>query len=97
MASPELLPDAELTDVYFLDPEQGFAIGDRGVIWMTVDGGQSWQWTRSPVRCRLESIHFIDSRNGWIVGGHSHPYTHKSTAVILRTRDGGKRWSAISG
>ena len=97
VASPELLPDAELTDVFFLDPEQGFAVGDRGVIWMTVDGGQSWQWTRSPVSCRLESIHFIDSRNGWIVGGHSHPYTHKSTAVILRTRDGGKRWSTISG
>ena len=52
VASPELLPDAELTDVFFLDPEQGFAVGDRGVIWMTVDGGQSWQWTHSPVSCR---------------------------------------------
>ena len=95
--SPEMLADAELTDVIFLDPEQGFAVGDRGVIWTTVDGGQSWQWMRSPVRCRLESIHFVDSRNGWIVGGRSHPYTHKSTGVILRTRDGGKRWSPISG
>ena len=35
-ASPaEMLEDAELTDVHFADPDRGWAVGDRGVIWRT--------------------------------------------------------------
>ena len=40
--SLEMLEDAELTDVTFVDPDRGWAVGDRGVIWQTVDGGRHW-------------------------------------------------------
>src|SRR5687767_7362934 len=74
---------AELNDVFFLDPDHGWAIGERGVIWETLNGGRSWQIVDSPTSCRLESICFADETHGWIVGGGSHPYTHASSAIVL--------------
>ena len=50
--------DAELTDVVFVDRQRGWAIGDRGVIWFSSDGGHSWQLQTAPCRCRLEAIQF---------------------------------------
>ena len=88
----ELLRDAELSDVFFLDPDRGWAIGDRGVIWHTKDGGRHWLLQASPSTCRLESVWFLDDRTGWIVGGRTHPYTHKNSGVVLRTSDGGEHW-----
>jgi photosystem II stability/assembly factor-like uncharacterized protein len=94
--SPDaFLRDAELADVFFLDAERGWAVGDRGVIWHTADGGRHWGRQTAPVACRLESVCFVDDRNGWIGGGWSHPYTPFSTGVVLRTTDGGKRWEAV--
>lgn len=89
---PEMLDDAELTDVFFLDADRGWAVGDRGVIWATRDGGRHWQLADSPVNCRLESVFFLNEQLGWIVGGWVHPYTHKSSAVVLFTDNGGRRW-----
>jgi len=90
------LDDADLTDVFFLDPDRGWAVGDRGVIWSTSDGGRRWQLQASGVTCRLESIHFVDRQNGWIVGGRSRPYSPHSIGVVLRTTDGGRHWSLVS-
>ena len=89
------LEDADLADVFFLDQDRGWAVGDRGVIWSTSDGGRRWQLQASGVTCRLESVHFVDQRNGWIVGGRSRPYSSQSTGVVLRTTDGGHHWSPI--
>lgn len=91
----EFFRDAELSDVCFLDPDRGWAVGDRGVILQTKDGGRNWQLQASPVTCRWESICFVDERCGWIVGGWTHPYTHRNSGVVLRTRDGGERWEEI--
>ena len=33
------------------------------------------------------------ARRGWAAGGCSHPYTHASSGVVLRTRDGGRTWT----
>jgi len=84
--------DARLADVCFVDPRHGWAVGDRGVIWHTDDGGANWQLQQSGVSCPLESVWFIDERAGWAAGGYSHPYTHTSSAVLLSTRDGGRHW-----
>ncbi|MCH5374859.1 MAG: YCF48-related protein, partial [Planctomycetes bacterium] len=89
------LEDAELADVFFLDPDRGWAVGDRGVIWFTEDGGRHWRLQYSPVPCRFESVSFIDDRHGWIVGGWTHPFTHRSTGIVLRTSDGGQRWEVL--
>jgi len=93
MCSDLMRSDARLADVSFVDPEHGWAVGDRGTIWRTADGGQSWELQPSAVACRLESVCFIDRENGWAAGGFSHPYTHTSTGVVLITHDGGQRWT----
>jgi photosystem II stability/assembly factor-like uncharacterized protein len=93
----EMIEDAELTDVFFLDSDQGWAVGDRGVILHTEDGGRHWQAQRAPETCRFESVHFVDPQIGWVVGGWVHPYTHQTSCAVLRTQDGGRNWTAVSG
>ena len=93
---PETLADAALHDVFFLDADRGWAVGDRGVIWMTEDGGRRWRLADSPVNCSLQSICFVDDQNGWIVGGWTHPYSHRTSGVVLRTENAGRRWTQVS-
>lgn len=90
-----MLTDAQLNDVFFIDPDRGWAVGDRGAIWHTEDGGRNWRLQDAPVACGLSSVWFIDDRRGWIVGGWTHPYTHRTTGVVLRTEDGGRRWELV--
>jgi photosystem II stability/assembly factor-like uncharacterized protein len=92
----EMMHDAELTAVYFLDATHGWAVGERGAVLRTTDGGRNWQLQRTPTSCRLETVHFVNPREGWAAGGAAHPYTHRSSGVVLRTRDGGVTWSAIA-
>lgn len=89
--------DAELADVFFFGAERGWAVGDRGAIWHTSDGGQHWRLQASGVACRLSSVQFLDAENGWAAGGLFHPYTHTSRGVLLRTRDGGRSWAQDKG
>ncbi len=91
---PEWLQDAELTAVTFVNADRGWAVGDRGVIWSTSDGGRTWKLQTSGVTCRLEAVQFLDADNGFAVGGWTQPYTHETHGVALRTRDGGKTWQS---
>ena len=92
MAATAMRNDARLTDVSFVDPRHGWAVGDRGTLWHTDDGGRHWQQQVSGVSCPLESVCFLDQQTGWAAGGQTHPYTHTSTAVVLATSDGGRHW-----
>jgi photosystem II stability/assembly factor-like uncharacterized protein len=89
------MEDAELTDVFFLDQEQGWAVGDRGVIWYTSDGGHHWQRRESGVTGKLESIHFVDRQHGWICGGWTRSYSHRTRGILLKTTDGGRSWKRV--
>jgi photosystem II stability/assembly factor-like uncharacterized protein len=94
---PEALSDAELTSVCFVDADLGWAVGEHGVIWHTIDGGRNWQRQESPTRVRLESVWFHDAEAGWAVGGFHQPYTRQSVGVVLRTVDGGNTWQQVQG
>lgn len=85
--------DARLNQICFLDAKQGWAVGDRGVILHTDDGGQRWLTQNSGVDCTLSSVCFANDQLGWAAGGRTQPYTHLSSGVVLSTRDGGKTWS----
>ena len=92
-AQTEAMPtDAWLHEVCFIDVKHGWAVGDRGTICHTDDGGRTWQRQESGVACPLWSVCFLDARTGWAAGGFSHPYLHGSSGVVLATRDGGRRW-----
>ncbi len=89
------LEDAQLTDVAFVTRELGWAVGDRGVIWHTADGGKTWNRQHSGVTCRLQSVCFLDDKIGWAAGGFTQPYSHTTVGVVLHTRDGGQKWSIL--
>jgi photosystem II stability/assembly factor-like uncharacterized protein/LmbE family N-acetylglucosaminyl deacetylase len=90
--APPALLDAQLEDITFVDADHGWAVGQRGAIWHTRDGGATWVWQPSGVACALRSVCFVDSQTGWAAGGEWRPYLHDSQGVLLRTRDGGATW-----
>lgn len=60
-----------------------FAVGDRGHIIYSDDGGKTWTQAEVPVRSTLLDIDFATPELGWAVG-------HEG--VILHSADGGKTW-----
>ena len=89
------LSDARLNEVCFVDAENGWAVGDRGAIWHTDDGGRQWQLQASGVTYSLRAVQFLTPQIGWAAGGFAHPYTHTSEGVLLVTRDGGQTWTNV--
>ncbi|HUP07718.1 MAG TPA: YCF48-related protein [Caldimonas sp.] len=60
------------------------AVGERGLIALSDDGGKSWRQARVPVSVGLTAVAFTTSQAGWAVG---------HAGVVLRTADGGENWS----
>jgi photosystem II stability/assembly factor-like uncharacterized protein len=89
------LADAPLRAVQFVDDQEGWAVGDEGVIWHTIDGGQSWERQPTGVRASLRSLHFLDPFTGYVAGTESLP-GGGTTGVILFTSDGGLKWQRAS-
>jgi photosystem II stability/assembly factor-like uncharacterized protein len=80
-------PDAALHAVQFVDRDEGWAVGDEGVIWHTIDGGQSWERQPSRVRASLRAVHFLNSHTGWVAGREELP-RGGSAGVLLYTNNG---------
>src|SRR6266511_6387327 len=60
--------DASLHAVQFADAKEGWAVGDEGVVWHTIDGGDTWERQTTGVRASLRSVYFLDPYRGWIAG-----------------------------
>lgn len=88
--------DAQLSDVFFIDNRRGWAVGDRGTIWHTEDGGVHWSLQPSGVAAPLHAVWFVDAQTGWAAGGYARPNSGDSTGVVLHTTDGGRRWQQVS-
>src|SRR5207302_3584010 len=87
--------DAPLHAVQFVDRNEGWAVGDDGVVWHTIDGGQSWERQPTGVRASLRSIHFLNPYTGWVAGREELPHGQGSAGVLLFTQDGGLKWRRI--
>jgi photosystem II stability/assembly factor-like uncharacterized protein len=87
-----VVDDATLHDVMFVDREFGWAVGEHGAIWHTIDGGKQWYRQRSPVEIGIGGVWFANRELGWAVGGKTMPYLGTSQGVVLRTIDGGETW-----
>jgi photosystem II stability/assembly factor-like uncharacterized protein len=92
--------DAALHSVQFIDPQEGWAVGDEGAIWHTINGGQNWERQPSGVSASLRSVCFLNPYTGWIVGREELPRgagapgdgSARSIGVLLFTKDGGLSW-----
>ena len=72
-----------LSDVDFVDPLNGWAVGDVGTIIHTSDGGETWEPQIGGINVRLNAVGFVSQTEGWVVG---------NIGVILHTSDGGETW-----
>ncbi len=79
--------DAWLADVCFVDAQCGWAVGDRGVIWHTEDGGRQWRLQPSGAACTLQSVCFINRKIGWAAGGSGPTlFTHRQRRAAYDPR-----------
>jgi photosystem II stability/assembly factor-like uncharacterized protein len=60
------------------------AVGTRGHIVVSADGGQNWQQARVPVSSDLTAVYFPDAKHGWAVG---------HDGIVLASADGGATWT----
>ncbi|HEV7279445.1 MAG TPA: YCF48-related protein [Pirellulaceae bacterium] len=90
--SAGLRQDATLRDVTFLNMEDGWAVGDAGTVLRTTDGGATWTEARIDSTAMLTGVAFADRERGLIVGWKLSPYTHRASAEVLSTADGGETW-----
>ena len=76
---------AWLSAVWFIDPSNGWAVGEYGTVMRTRDGGVTWTQMRNvPTPAWLHDVHFIDRERGWAVGAYE---------TVLETDDGGTTWT----
>src|SRR5215831_13888357 len=94
-ADTRYFDDAALHAVQFVDEKEGWAVGDEGVVWHTVDGGQSWERQPTGMQASLRSVYFLNPYSGWIAGREELPYGQGSVGVLLFTHDGGLKWQRI--
>ncbi len=89
-----LAKEASLQDVTFVDDRIGWAVGDRGLILRTTDGGATWRRQDAETDALLSGVWFADERVGYVVGGQALP-AGRSCGVLLTTTDGGVRWRHV--
>jgi photosystem II stability/assembly factor-like uncharacterized protein len=71
--------------VHMVDGQVGFAAGEQGVVFKTVDGGVTWtEIAQDITTADLLGLYFVDPNTGVIVG---------TEGTALRTTDGGATWS----
>jgi photosystem II stability/assembly factor-like uncharacterized protein len=80
----------ELNKIFFIDLNNGWAVGNQGVVFRTTDGGIIWKGFSVDNYTNFRSVTFVDSNNGWVVGigGLDNDYGGR----IYKTTDGGINW-----
>jgi photosystem II stability/assembly factor-like uncharacterized protein len=99
----------DLRGAVFVSAREGLLAGDRGLL-RTDDGGRSWKQVQVRPRMRFDELAVLDPRHWWLrgftcpnagksigpaLGGFSKPAPCGGNPYLLRTADGGRRWTAI--
>ena len=72
-----------LFNVDFRDDEEGYAVGEKGLVLRTENGGLTWQKVITSIPSNFMRVNFADDKNGWIVG---------YGGTVLRSSDKGHTW-----
>src|ERR1043166_1948699 len=90
---------AWLHAVFFLDENRGWAVGSRGTLLATMDGGKYWQTKSQPTPDILRDIYFTDNQNGWLLcEANLYELKRKEDprTYLMQTNDGGENWKRIN-
>lgn len=84
--------------VFFLDRKTGWAVGSKGSLLTTVDGGMTWKIQPRPTEDSLQDVYFSNEENGWLVC-EANIYELKTSEAprtyLLHTEDGGATWEKV--
>jgi photosystem II stability/assembly factor-like uncharacterized protein len=87
-----------LHSVFFVDQKTGWAVGSKGAMLKTTDGGASWTMQERVTEDSLTDIYFFNNRDGWLVC-EANVYDLKEKdaprTYLMRTNDGGRKWEKI--
>jgi len=72
------------TGIDFPTSQVGYACCDNGIVWKSIDGGNTWNQLVTSVNTRLHDINFADQEIGIAVG---------DSGMIISTDDGGATWT----
>jgi len=78
--------ESELNDVFLVNQDIGWIVGNKGIILYTSDGGQSWIRKSSQFNYDFLKVFFYDQNKGWI---------GTSNGRILITTNGGNDWTEV--
>src|SRR4030095_3645523 len=76
--------NTEFFSIFFAG-ELGWLCGNSGKMFHSTNGGVNWTPQVVSTNKRLETIDFINSTTGWVVGGYDG-------SVVFKTIDGGANW-----
>jgi len=82
--SGEILIHDHLFSVSVPSENHIVAAGDWGAIYLSPDGGDSWEKANSGTKHLLYGVSMADDDKGWAVG---------QLGLVLRTEDGGRNWT----
>jgi photosystem II stability/assembly factor-like uncharacterized protein len=77
-----------ISDIFFVNAQKGWLVGNSGMIMISTDGGVTWTAQNSGVTTNLQRVVFVNDQVGYI--------GMASRASILRTSDGGATWNLVS-
>ena len=78
-------------DIWFLDPDRGWAVNSNGQILHTEDGFNTWQEQLLDEEAYFRCIGFASATRGW--AGTLTPRSRR----LFETSDGGTTWTVVSG
>jgi photosystem II stability/assembly factor-like uncharacterized protein len=84
--TPWQAPPAVFTSIQMLDADNGYATGDGGILYMTTNGGSSWESRPSGFKTTLTDL---------VAFGDGSVYVTTIDGRILHTSDGGKTWETM--
>lgn len=82
-----------LSTVFFINKNTGWISGDSGIVLKTIDGGKNWDVNYTGSYLEIQTLFFINDREGWAVSWEIFPdsTTYYGTR-LFRTFDGGINW-----
>jgi photosystem II stability/assembly factor-like uncharacterized protein len=102
-------PGREVVGLDFVDASNGAVLTDEGAVFVTADGGRTWEAAGGPgafakgagfagAAPEFRGVFFLDEANGWAVGARDAVPTDRAgrggvRPVAARTADGGRTWA----
>lgn len=90
---------AWLHSLYFLDQNRGWAVGSRGTMLITSNGGKTWEHAPRFTEDIFRDIYFVDENNGWLVcerNVYDLKTKEESRTYLMTTTNGGEFWSRVN-